>query len=188
MVKRKGSLVTKLLAVMVVCSTIATINVKPVNAATFADSLTQEQKQELADEKAKGAWDCEPGKETQAVYWGHVSADEAGKSACLNNMITGKFIGQEDYYKQRCAAIGLDYEALSGQYYAKQVSEYPQLRWGWAKNHDGKWFYSEDGTAWAKDGWKQIGGKWYYFYETGVLASNTTIGTYVINADGVWEQ
>ena len=33
-------------------------------------------------------------------------------------------------------------------------------------------------------GWKQIDGKWYYFYADGSMAVNTTIGSYQVGADG----
>ena len=34
------------------------------------------------------------------------------------------------------------------------------------------------------DGWKQIDGKWYYFYTDGTMAVNTTIDGYAIGSDG----
>lgn len=33
-------------------------------------------------------------------------------------------------------------------------------------------------------GWKQIDGKWYYFYADGTMAVNTTIDGYTIGSDG----
>ncbi len=55
---------------------------------------------------------------------------------------------------------------------------------GW-KKIDGKWYYfsKEDGM---KTGWYQVGSKWYYSYPSGVLAVNTTIDGYTVNANGEW--
>ena len=36
----------------------------------------------------------------------------------------------------------------------------------------------------AANGWKQIDGKWYYFYTDGTMAVNTTIDGYTIGSDG----
>lgn len=33
-------------------------------------------------------------------------------------------------------------------------------------------------------GWKQIGGKWYYFYPDGSMAADTKIDGYEIGRDG----
>ena len=33
-------------------------------------------------------------------------------------------------------------------------------------------------------GWRQIGGKWYYFYADGSMAANTEIDGYQIGPDG----
>lgn len=56
---------------------------------------------------------------------------------------------------------------------------------GW-KYMDGRWYYfGQDG--YVKRGWFQdIDGKWYYLYNDGSMATNTTIGGYYINSNGVW--
>lgn len=73
----------------------------------------------------------------------------------------------------------------------------------WKQDNKG-WWYTE-GSSWAT-GWRQIGGQQYYFdangymktgwadinndyyffYTNGVMASNATIGTFVLGADGKW--
>lgn len=53
----------------------------------------------------------------------------------------------------------------------------------WKQNSTG-WWYTE-GNSWAT-GWKQIDGKWYYFYSNGYMARNTMIGTYQLGSDGAW--
>lgn len=35
-------------------------------------------------------------------------------------------------------------------------------------------------------GWINVSGKWYYMYDNGAMAVNTTIGVYKIGKDGVW--
>lgn len=52
------------------------------------------------------------------------------------------------------------------------------------KHDDKGWRYTE-GNTWAK-GWRHIDGKWYYFYDTGYMASNTTIGGYYFSSSGAW--
>lgn len=61
------------------------------------------------------------------------------------------------------------------------------MQTGWVQL-DGKWYYLMSDGVRAKD-WNLIGKNWYYFYpETGVMASNSTIGSRNINNDGVWVQ
>ena len=79
----------------------------------------------------------------------------------------------------------------------------PQAAQGWMQDHSGSWQYMKDGkavTGWLYDdkkwywldnngwtfanGWKQIGGKWYYFYSDGSMAVDTTIDGYTIGPDG----
>lgn len=75
---------------------------------------------------------------------------------------------------------------------------------GWQQNDSGQWSYYRNGKpvkGWLSDnqkwywlvkatgmmfagGWKQIDGKWYYFYTDGTMAVNTTIDGYTIGSDG----
>lgn len=52
------------------------------------------------------------------------------------------------------------------------------------KSNDAGWWYTE-GSSWAT-GWKQIDGKWYYFYSDGYMAHDEYIGNYYLNNYGVW--
>ena len=36
-------------------------------------------------------------------------------------------------------------------------------------------------------GWQLINNRWYYFYNSGAMASNTWIGKYHVNASGAWD-
>lgn len=62
--------------------------------------------------------------------------------------------------------------------------------------YDGAWLAS--GSEWyyllgggrgtmAKSSWQWIGGSCYYFYESGLMARNTWIGSYRVNAGGQWQ-
>ena len=80
----------------------------------------------------------------------------------------------------------------------------PQTANGWQQNDSGQWSYYRNGKpvkGWLSDdqkwywldkttgmmfagSWKQIDGKWYYFYTDGTMAVNTTIDGYTIGSDG----
>lgn len=53
----------------------------------------------------------------------------------------------------------------------------------WRQNSTG-WWYTE-GHSYAK-GWKSINGNWYYFYNNGHMAKDTTIDGYYLNSSGAW--
>ena len=80
----------------------------------------------------------------------------------------------------------------------------PQTANGWQQNDSGQWSHYRNGKPvkgrlsddqkwyWLDKatgmmfagGWKQIDGKWYYFYTDGTMAVNTTIDGYTIGSDG----
>lgn len=47
-------------------------------------------------------------------------------------------------------------------------------------------YYSNSSGA-MQTGWKKISNKWYYFNKSGAMQKNTWIGTYHLNANGVWD-
>lgn len=53
---------------------------------------------------------------------------------------------------------------------------------GWL--YDDKWYWLQNGGIPFAGGWKQIGGKWYFFNPDGTMAVNTTIDGYTIGPDG----
>ena len=80
----------------------------------------------------------------------------------------------------------------------------PQTANGWQQNDSGQWSYYRNGKpvkGWLSDdqkwywldkatgkmfsgGWKQIDGKWYYFYADGSMAVSTKVDGYEVGADG----
>ena len=62
------------------------------------------------------------------------------------------------------------------------------MKTGWVYT-GGAWYYLKP-TAGNKGamqtGWIQTGGKWYYCNASGAMLSNTTVGGYVLGADGAW--
>lgn len=55
---------------------------------------------------------------------------------------------------------------------------------GWIDDGDHKYYLDEDGCR--KTGWYKTKGDWYYFEEDGVLASDTWVDNYYVNAEGIW--
>ncbi len=58
----------------------------------------------------------------------------------------------------------------------------PKAAQGWVQNHSGSWQYIKNGNP--ATGWKEIDGKWYYFYANGSMAVNTVIDGRGIGPDG----
>ncbi len=56
---------------------------------------------------------------------------------------------------------------------------------GWQKVN-GSWYYL-NGSGKMLTGWQKVGGKWYYLYSSGKMAYSTYIGSYYVNASGVWK-
>lgn len=52
-------------------------------------------------------------------------------------------------------------------------------------NSKGKWYYVNE-TGAAVTGWKQIGDKWYYFYDDTTMAVNDNISGDRVGYDGAW--
>lgn len=59
------------------------------------------------------------------------------------------------------------------------------MQTGWLFVQNQWYFLNKDGSM--VKGWMQIDGKWYYFNESnGTMASNTNVGYFHVNEDGVW--
>ena len=62
------------------------------------------------------------------------------------------------------------------------------MKTGWVYT-GGAWYFLKNtaGNLGAmQTGWIQTGGKWYYCNASGAMLSNTTVGGYVLGADGAW--
>ena len=56
----------------------------------------------------------------------------------------------------------------------------------WLHSSDGKYYYLDSNGAMCEK-WTQIGGNWYYFYPgSGFMATNTTIDSFRLGANGAW--
>lgn len=61
------------------------------------------------------------------------------------------------------------------------------MRTGWLVNN-GKTYYLKPNGAMA-EGWNLVEGNWYYFYPGyGYKATNTTIDTFYVDANGIWKK
>lgn len=61
--------------------------------------------------------------------------------------------------------------------------EVPQILDGWVKKEEG-WYYYKNGVMLT--GWQVVNGTWYYMEENGLMASDTWIGEYYVDASGAW--
>ena len=66
---------------------------------------------------------------------------------------------------------------------AAPADEVPTILNGWIKKTEG-WYYYKDGVMLT--GWIQVAGVWYYMEETGLMAEDTWIGEYYVDANGAW--
>lgn len=77
----------------------------------------------------------------------------------------------------------------NGRWYCNADRSYTQNNW---QKIDGQWFYFDE-RGYVKTGWLQspASGLWYYLSPDepmGHMVTNTYVGQYYINADGVWQQ
>ena len=96
------------------------------------------------------------------------------------------------------------WEKINGKYYYFDASGYMITGW---KKVNGVWYYLKSDGAMMNSGWMKIKGQWYYFredgsmmgagwhkikgnyyymYSNGSMASDTWIGDYYVDANGVW--
>ena len=57
----------------------------------------------------------------------------------------------------------------------------------WRKDNRGWWYQLNDGS-YPQSSWKQINGKWYYFFEDHTMAVSQYINSYYVGKDGAWIQ
>lgn len=92
------------------------------------------------------------------------------------------------YYLGSSAADGAmktDWQHINNKWYYFDTRSGKMLT-GWQKIN-GRWYYMDTtGDGKMLTGWQEIDGKWYYFNNSGAMASNTWIGNYYVDANGVW--
>ncbi|MBR1390251.1 MAG: hypothetical protein IJ567_02170 [Lachnospiraceae bacterium] len=86
------------------------------------------------------------------------------------------------YYLSDSGAMQTGWQLIGGTWYYLSGSGAMQTGW---QRIGGSWYYLS-GSGAMQTGWYQVGGKWYYSYASGVMAANTRIGSYRIDANGVW--
>lgn len=59
------------------------------------------------------------------------------------------------------------------------------MKTGWLK--DGAWYFL-DNTGAMKTGWVRVGGKYYFLDKGGAMLTNTWVGNYYVDGNGVWTQ
>ena len=86
------------------------------------------------------------------------------------------------YWLDENGAMATGWKEIGGAWY--WLDENGAMATGW-KEIGGAWYYLEDSGAMAT-GWKEIGGAWYYLEDSGVMATTKWIGSYYVDASGLW--
>ncbi|OOM71285.1 cadherin-like beta sandwich domain-containing protein [Clostridium sp. BL-8] len=106
---------------------------------------------------------------------GNSTADVTAKGWVLNN-------GQWSYINDK-GSKDIGWKQINGVWY--YLGNDGAMKIGW-QNVNGDWYYlNNNGTM--KTGWiENSDGKWYYLLSSGVMAKNTTIDGYKLDANGAW--
>lgn len=89
------------------------------------------------------------------------------------------------WYLYSAAGVKLTgWQAVNGTWYYMDATG--AMKTGW-QSVGGNWYYMDANGA-MKTGWQLVNGKWYFMYDNGSMAANTTVGGYVVGADGAWIQ
>ena len=106
--------------------------------------------------------------------------DTAGntiKNQWFNDIDSGKWY---KFNNEGIMCTGFQYENGKTYYLNNDGS----MQTGW-KNIGGYWYlFRTDGSMVSKGWYQDSNGKWYYFYDGGVMASNIMIGNYTVGSDG----
>ena len=144
-----------------------------------------------------GAW-IQPGWKQVGGKWWYRNADG---SCPVNQWMQD---GNKWYYFDSEGWMTTGWQMVSGKWY--YMDSNGQMTTGWQKVN-GKWYYmkntGEMTTGWQlvsgkwyymnkfgemTTGWQLVSGKWYYMNKDGVMLSNTTVGGYKLDKNGVWVQ
>ena len=107
--------------------------------------------------------------------WYYLAADGAMQTGWQK--VSGSW-----YYLASSGAMKTGWQKIGGAWYYFASSG--AMKTGWQKV-GGSWYYLA-GSGAMVTGWQEIGGSWYYFYSSGKMSSSTYIGSYWVNANGVW--
>lgn len=90
------------------------------------------------------------------------------------------------YYLQKDGGFDSRINRLTvGELARGWVKDYP-LTYDEEKLKAAPWYYLNASNGDMKTGWFQVNGNWYYAYDSGALAINTTVGGYYLNYNGEW--
>ena len=64
------------------------------------------------------------------------------------------------------------------------INTYGKAAIDWLNITNGTKYYFDDKGVMVSNKWLQVGGKWYYFYSDGKLATSTTIDGHTVDSDG----
>ena len=109
--------------------------------------------------------------------------DDAGR------MLTGwQKVEGEYYYMNSYGYMTTGWQQSNGKWYYMnaEVPRGKMLSNTWLHSSDGKYYYLDSNGAMC-EGWTQISGNWYYFYPgSGYMATNTTVDSFRLGANGAW--
>ncbi len=87
------------------------------------------------------------------------------------------------YYLNSDGTMATGWKTVGGQKYLLDSGS-GAMKIGW-QQLDNKWYYFNS-SGYMMTGWIDVGGKSYYLDESGIMASDTWIGEYYVDASGAW--
>lgn len=134
----------------------------------------------------------------------HGSSSSSNRSKSNSGSLTGWVSTSDGWMYQINGNDTTDWQNVNGTWYFMNSSGIMQT--GWISSN-GKWYYMNSNGSMAT-GWVNVGGKWYFLNSAGDMAtgwvlsngkwyyldsdghmlSNTTIGSYRLDASGAWVQ